>query len=110
MKLLFDANLSPALVDLLNDLFPDSKHIFDEGDLLADDPAIWEYAKEHGFVIITKDSDFHHMSFVHHAPPKVVWLRIGNASTGQIEKLIRHHASDLVAFADDSDAGFLIVR
>ena len=45
MKLLFDANLSPTLVGHVADLFPDSKHIFDEGDLLSDDLAIWDFAR-----------------------------------------------------------------
>jgi predicted nuclease of predicted toxin-antitoxin system len=28
MKLLFDHNLSPQLVDRFNDLYPDSQHVF----------------------------------------------------------------------------------
>jgi len=38
MKLLFDENLSPQLVRLLRDLFPDSVHVRDVGLKMADDP------------------------------------------------------------------------
>ena len=44
----------------------------------ADDLAIWNYAKEQGFVIVTKDSDFHELSLVFGNPPKVIWLKCGN--------------------------------
>ena len=45
MKLLFDENLSPQLVRLLDDLFPDSFHVRDGGlkaALDADSNAIFE--------------------------------------------------------------------
>ena len=29
-------------------------------------------------MIVTKDEDFHHLSVLRGAPPKVVWLRTGN--------------------------------
>ena len=41
MKLLFDENLSPQLVRLLDDLFPDSVHVRDVGLKAADDPVVW---------------------------------------------------------------------
>ena len=37
MKLLFDENLSPKLVRLLEDLFPDSVHVRDVGLKASDD-------------------------------------------------------------------------
>lgn len=42
MKLLFDENLSPELVRLLNDLFPNSIHVRDVGLKAADDPVVWK--------------------------------------------------------------------
>ena len=58
MKLLFDANLSPKLAKQLGDLFPGSVHLFDTAlPRDAEDAAIWFYAKEHGFDIITTDGD-----------------------------------------------------
>lgn len=64
MKLLFDANLSPRLAQPLRDMFPGSVHISQVGGLAADDVAIWDHARDNGFTIVSKDSDFHHMSFL----------------------------------------------
>ena len=78
MKLLFDNNLSHKLVSRLDDLFPDSSHVMTEGLDEAEDHEIWDYAKENGFAIITKDSDYDDLSIVRGFPPKVIWLKIGN--------------------------------
>ena len=64
MKLLFDENLSPKLVVRLADLFPDSLHVRDVGLQAANDPAVWDYARDHDFVIVSKDSDMHQRSFL----------------------------------------------
>lgn len=44
MKLLFDQNLSPRLVDLIYDIFPNSTHVYKIGLDKADDPEVWEYS------------------------------------------------------------------
>ena len=72
MKLLFDENLSPKLVKLLGDLFPDSLHVRDVDLNRADDSVVWKYAKENDLTICSKDSDMHQRSFVLGFPPKVV--------------------------------------
>src|SRR5207237_10767524 len=59
MKLLFDENLSPQLVRLLDDLFPDSVHVRDVGLKAADDPVVWKYAQDNALIICSKDSDMH---------------------------------------------------
>lgn len=55
MKLLFDENLSPKMVLALEDIFPHSAHVDRIG--LGDDfdDAVWQYAKENGFMIVSKD-------------------------------------------------------
>ena len=42
------------------------------------DTHIWEYAKETGLVIVTKDADFSDRLMLDLSPPKVVHLRFGN--------------------------------
>ena len=44
----------------------------------ADDPIIWDYAKDNDFMLVSKDADMHDLSLVFGNPPKVVWLRLGN--------------------------------
>ena len=55
----------------------------------ADDEAIWQYAKNNGFTIISKDSDFQERSVLRGYPPKVVWLRAANCTAAEIEHLLR---------------------
>ncbi|MBK8247541.1 MAG: DUF5615 family PIN-like protein [Gemmatimonadetes bacterium] len=50
---------------------------------------MWTYAGAHGFVIITKDEDFQRFSVWRGFPPKVIWIRQGNASTGAVAALLR---------------------
>jgi hypothetical protein len=40
----------------------------------ASDSEIWQYAKDHGFVIVSRDSDFQERSLVSGHPPQVIWL------------------------------------
>ena len=110
MKLLFDENLSPRLSRSLVALFPDSVHVRDVGLERADDQEIWRYAREYGLVIVSKDADFHQMSFVLGDPPKVIWLRRGNCSTDEVEVLLRLRYRDLLAFEADVEASFLTVE
>lgn len=55
MKLLLDQNLSYRLVEPLQDTYPDTTQVRLAGLERADDRAVWEYAREHDFVIVTKD-------------------------------------------------------
>jgi predicted nuclease of predicted toxin-antitoxin system len=107
MKLLFDENLSHKLVRLLADLFPDSVHVREIGLKAADDPVVWEYAKNNELMIVSKDSDMHQRSFVFGYPPKVVWVRLGNCSTSDVERLLRKHFVVIKAFYKDDYASFL---
>jgi predicted nuclease of predicted toxin-antitoxin system len=52
-------------------------------------------------------AEFHQRSFLLGPPPKVVWIRRGNCSTGDIETLLRQRHPDLLAFDADPDRSFL---
>ncbi len=90
-------------------MFPDSTHVRLQGLASADDLTVWEFAKQGGFVIISKDADFRQLSFLHGYPPKVVWLRVANQSTVGIEALVRGRVADFVAFQEDPDAALLVL-
>ena len=109
MKLLFDQNLSPRLVDLLSDLFAESSHVLVAGLDRADDEAVWNYAKRNGFVIVTKDSDFQERSQITGSAPCVVWIRRGNCSTAQISAMLRNHAGEIGKLGGERNAEFLIL-
>ena len=106
MKLLFDENLSPRLVAGLSDIFPGSVHVRDVGLARANDVAIWDYARDHNLTIVSKDADFHHLSFVHGPPPKVIWIRRGNCSTTDIAALLRSNRIGILAFGAEMESGF----
>lgn len=109
MKLLFDQNLSPRLPRLLADLYPDSLHVCDIGLRDATDTEIWEYAKQNGFVIVSKDSDFQQRSLLHGHPPKFIWLRVGNCPVKPIEELLRKHSIVIHTFVQDAIKSHLML-
>ena len=110
MKLLFDENLSPRLVELLAADFPDSTHIERVGLRGSTDTAVWNYAREHGYVIVSKDNDFRQRVFLYGPPPRVVWLSVGNAGTNAIETLIRAGRERLRAFDLEADGSLLVLH
>jgi predicted nuclease of predicted toxin-antitoxin system len=109
VKILFDANLSPALVTGLRAEYPGSTHVRDVNLRSAPDAQIWEYAKAHGFAIASKDTDFRERSFVEGFPPKVIWLDVGNAGTAPIEALLRSEQQRIETFIAATDASLLIL-
>lgn len=109
MKLLFDENLSAKLVTRLATEFPESMHVKALGLRGATDRAIWEYAKEHGFTVVSKDDDFRQKAFLLGAPPKVVWLALGNSSTAAVATLLKQNRKQLEAFLTDADDSLLVL-
>lgn len=108
MKLLFDENLSPKLVESLGTLFPGSSHVHTCGLGATDDHLVWEYAKANGFLLVSKDSDFYELSLLEGPPPKVIYIRCGNAPTPAIESLLRNHLSEIEGFDADDQTAFIL--
>lgn len=102
MKLLFAQNLSYRLCAKLQDIFPGLSQVRQLGLDRRPDDEIWQYARQHDFVIVTQDADFHDLSILHGAPPRILWLRCGNQPTNIIEQLIRHYETEINEFANDN--------
>jgi uncharacterized protein (DUF433 family)/predicted nuclease of predicted toxin-antitoxin system len=85
----------------------DSLHVRLLGKGGAADHIIWELAREHGCVLVTKDEDFHRLSVLRGAPPKVVWLRIGNCATADIARLLRDRVDELRRFEAQGEVTLL---
>lgn len=107
MKLLLDHNLSPRLVVRLVDLYPDMSHVALVGLERSSDYVVWDYARMGNYIIVTKDSDFNDVSILRGFPPKVIWLRMGNCTTSEIELALRHGHAQIVDFATDPEARVL---
>jgi predicted nuclease of predicted toxin-antitoxin system len=109
VKLLFDQNISPRLPRTLALLYPGSGHVRQFGLQHADDEIVWNFAREHGYTIVSKDSDFRQRSFLFGAPPKVVWIRMGNCTTSDIERILKERHPDIRQFCADMASAFLIL-
>jgi predicted nuclease of predicted toxin-antitoxin system len=107
MRLLFDEQLSEDLATLVHDIFPDSLHVrqIDFGG--AHDLRLWKFAREHGCVLVTKDEDFHRLSVLRGAPPKVIWVRLGNCRTSDVAHLLRLHVREIQRFVEQEEVTFL---
>ena len=109
MKLLFDQNLSRYLVTEFQPYFPGSSHVTSLGLAGAADKDIWNFARAAGYAIVSKDADFHHLSFRYGAPPKAVWLKLGNCSTSEISACLSQNREALNAFLHDADSALLVI-
>jgi predicted nuclease of predicted toxin-antitoxin system len=105
VKLLFDQNLSPTLVEHLADVYPDSVHVSDVGLDRALDREVWDYAHERELTVVTKDADFEEMSMLRGFPPHVVWIRRGNCTTREIENILRQNRDAVEQLHENPDAG-----
>jgi predicted nuclease of predicted toxin-antitoxin system len=103
VKFLFDHNLSQKLVARLAEIYPGSTQTRLLGFARAADPEIWFYARTHDFVIVSKDEDFSELTVLRGAPPKVVWLRLGNCSTAAVEEVLRRNKSVIAEFIADAE-------
>jgi len=110
VKLLFDQNLSPRLVELLQDAFPDSVHVQAIGMELSLDIDLWQWAISHECTIVSKDEDFSQLSTLLGSPPKVVWLRLGNCTTQMIESKLRQHIDEIEDFISNADSGVMVIE
>ncbi len=109
MKRLFDENLSPRLLSGALHHFPGSDHVRNVGLLGTRDHAIWDYARKHGFAIVSKDADFREISTVEGFPPKVIWLEVGNAGTAAIGELLERQSESIQHFLADEEASLLVL-
>lgn len=109
MRLLLDQNLSPRLVGILAEVYPECMHVHAIGMDTAPDSDVWRYAAQHGYTIVSKDADFHQRSLAFGAPPKVIWLRTGNCSVAESARPLREQYIVIRHFLENHDAAFLVL-
>ena len=110
MRLLFDENLSPRLVQRLEVVYPDSQHVDLVGLKGQPDLELWEYAARTGLALVSKDNDFRQLSFVRGHPPKIVWLSVGNAGTDAIANLLTEQHRRVEAFNSNPEESLLVLE
>lgn len=62
-------------------------HVYDL-ERINSDTEIWNYAKEHHLVIISKDCDFSNKIMYKAPPPKVIHIRFGNVRIQRLHELL----------------------
>lgn len=87
MRLLLDQNISYRLVRKIAEYYPNVKQVRELNLENFSDAEIWKYAKENDYTIVTFDSDFYDIANIKGHPPKIIWLRVGNTTTKNMEKL-----------------------
>ena len=68
----------------------------------ATDFEIFEFAKRHDFAIVTFDSDFCDLNTIKGSPPKIIWIRTGNTTTSNLEKLLRDKQEMITLFLNEN--------
>ena len=107
--MLFDHNLPPRLARSLAHLFPDSRHVYTLGLDRATDRDIFDFARERGYTVVTKDADFEDLALVLGSATKVVLIRRGNCSVEAVENLLRQHFAAILAHGEDQHARTLVL-
>jgi predicted nuclease of predicted toxin-antitoxin system len=102
MKLLFDESLSPKLVLLMRDLFPESESALRNGLAGAGDRRILDYAAAHDFILVSTDSDFENLlGLVPGA--RVVILRSCDYPTDVAANVLRRNAIRIAELPNSLD-------
>ncbi len=82
MRILIDENLPRDLLGLVES--GAGVHATELG-FRQTDLQLWEYARAHGLVILTRDTDFFDRMLMEGPPPQVIWIRWGNLRRTELE-------------------------
>jgi predicted nuclease of predicted toxin-antitoxin system len=92
------------------DVFPDSAHVDRIGLGGGSDDDVWCYAKENGFMIVSKDSDFYEKSILYGHPPKVILIKRGNCNNRQIQLILRNKIELITEFYQNDHVSFIRIN
>jgi predicted nuclease of predicted toxin-antitoxin system len=109
MKLLFDESLSPRLVPLLSDLFPESESALRNRLARAGDRKILEYAAAHDFVLVSTDGDFERL-LKQFPSAKIVILRSCDYPTEVAADVLRRNAIRIAELPASQDQLIILDR
>jgi predicted nuclease of predicted toxin-antitoxin system len=110
MRILIDQNISFRLISRIEKVFPDAFHVKSVSLLNTNDLKIFMYARRNNFdAILTIDEDFINILLAHSVPPKIIWLRLHNASIDHQAEIILKNALTIHRFIENPDADCLEV-
>jgi predicted nuclease of predicted toxin-antitoxin system len=92
-----DAHISPKLCPWIRRQFAlEAVHVRDLGLREAEDPEIFDRAREAQVVVFTKDEDFLDLVGRLGTPPQVLWLRCGNMSNARLWRILAGALPDAI--------------
>ena len=84
-----DAQLSPRLARWIEETFGvECLHVRDLGLRNAEDPEIFQKARDAVSVVMTKDEDFIRLVERNGPPPQVIWVTSGNMPNARFKSLL----------------------
>ena len=104
MRLLFDQNISFRLIHKISELYSEATQVREAGLENATDNEIFEYALQNDYTIVTFDADFCDLNNLKGFPLKIIWLRTGNVTTKNLEKIFRDKFDVIRDFLEGDNA------
>ncbi len=102
MKILLDQNISYHTIKKLGNLFEEVAQIGRLGMAQTDDAMIWQYARTHGYVLVTFDAYFKERNILSGHPIKIIWLKCQNTAPDFVIKLLKSNISTIQEFYQHS--------
>lgn len=98
MRVVVDAQLPPSVATWIQECWRiESTHVRDLGWDRETDLSIFQALRVAGQVVMTKDADFADLVVRLGAPPQVVWLRHGNATSEATRNLLARAGGQVLA-------------
>lgn len=90
MKILIDAQLSPAIAAWINHTYEDieAESVRSVGLRDALDHEIFHQARQQDVVVMSKDNDFIRLIEEHGPPPQIIWITCGNTSNAKMREIL----------------------
>lgn len=111
MIIRLDAQLSPRLPGWIEETFGvECLHVRDVGLREAEDPEIFQKARESGAVVMTKDEDFVHLVRRFGTPPQVIWISAGNMRNERFKTLLIETQPDAISLITNGETVVEIQR
>ena len=111
MIIWLDAQLSPRLTRWISENFGvECLHVRNLGLQDAEDPEIFQKARDSGAVVMTKDEDFVHLVERNNPPPQVIWITSGNMPNEHFKLLLLKTLQDAISLIESGEAVVEIKR
>jgi predicted nuclease of predicted toxin-antitoxin system len=107
LRLLVDANLAPRLAAVIREHGYEARHVTEVGLGPASDQAIFEWARDERWVVLTADLDFAHLAAIAKpAPAGVILLRLRSL---RVERVVERLLAALPTIGDAVSQGSVAV-